>query len=98
MTVTVQWTSTDPYFNSGGWWAQTPITYQKDLMVVPYSPPQGPTAQGFLQSLSQPPAIYYIAIVGGAILSTAVALTVLMAKKRARGTNQPHAPQPDASA
>ena len=98
MTVTVQWTSTDPYFNSGGWWAQTPITYQKDLMVVPYSPPQGPTAQGFLQSLSQPPAIYYIAIVGGAILSTAVALTVLMAKKRARRTNQPHAPQPDASA
>src|SRR5207247_2234213 len=95
MTAIVQWTSTDPYFNSGGWWAQSPITYQKDLMVVPYSPPQGPTSQGILELLTLPPTVYYIAIIGGAALATAVALTVLMAKKRARRTNQPHAPQPD---
>ena len=93
MTVTVQWTSTDPYFNSGGWWAQSPIAYQKDLMVVPYSPPQGPTSQGILQILTQPPTIYYIATIGGAALATALTVTVLIKKDRAQRTKQPQATQ-----
>ncbi len=98
MTVIVQWTSTDPYFDSGGWWAQSPITYQKDLMVVPYSPPQGPTSQGILELVTLPPTVYYIAIIGGAALATAVALTVLIRKERTQRTRQSPAPQSHASA
>jgi len=97
MTAIVQWTSTDPYFNSGGWWAQSPITYQNDLMVVPYSPPQGPTSQGILDLLTLPPTVYYIAIIGGAALATAVALTVLIGKQRTQRTRQSLALQSDAS-
>jgi hypothetical protein len=87
MTVVVRWTSTDPYFNTGGWWAQTPITYQKDLMVVPYSPSQGPTAQGFLQSLSQSPTVYYFMTIGGAILATVLTLIAFIRRERGRQTS-----------
>jgi hypothetical protein len=93
MSVVVQWTSTDPYFNTGGWWAQSPITYQKNLMVGPNTTSQGPVSQ-FLQLLNLP-TIYYIAIIGGAALAVAVTLTLLMRERRPRQAKQPQAKQGD---